>query len=119
VSFLKFIFLKFIFVYQKIFTLLDFGSCRFYPCCSQYAKITIKYNNLLKALFYSTKRILKCNQYFIGGIDYPIVNASFFNKNNFASVQKCFNINNVKVWLVSTNKNKQELYWISNFSKKS
>jgi len=64
-------------LYQKFFTLIGYGSCRYYPTCSQYAKEQFLYNNFLKALFYSFIRILKCNQLFPGGIDYPVVKKVF------------------------------------------
>lgn len=60
-------------LYQKFFTLIGYGSCRYYPTCSQYAKEQLLHNSFLKAIFYSFIRILKCNQLFAGGIDYPVV----------------------------------------------
>ena len=60
-------------LYQKFFTLIGYGSCRYYPTCSQYAKEQLLHNGFLKALFYSVIRILKCNQLFSGGIDYPVI----------------------------------------------
>ncbi|MFA7500284.1 MAG: membrane protein insertion efficiency factor YidD, partial [Sulfurimonas sp.] len=30
--------LKLLWLYQKFFTLLGYGSCRYYPTCSEYAK---------------------------------------------------------------------------------
>jgi len=60
--------------YQKYLTLLGFGSCRYYPTCSEYAKWQIETNpSLFKALFHSFLRILRCNQLFPGGIDYPTI----------------------------------------------
>jgi len=64
-------------LYQKFFTLIGYGSCRYYPTCSQYAKEQLLHNGFLKALFYSVIRILKCNQLFAGGIDYPVVKKLF------------------------------------------
>ncbi len=64
-------------LYQKFFTLIGYGSCRYYPTCSQYAKEQLLHNSFLKAIFYSFMRILKCNQLFDGGIDYPIVKRRF------------------------------------------
>jgi len=60
--------------YQKYLTLLGFGSCRYYPTCSEYAKWQLETNpHLSSALFASLIRILRCNQLFVGGIDYPKV----------------------------------------------
>ena len=69
--------LWFIKLYQKFFTLMSYGSCRYYPTCSQYAKEQFLYNTFLKAFLYSFIRILRCNQLFVGGIDYPIVQKVF------------------------------------------
>jgi len=63
--------------YQKFLTLFSYGSCRYYPTCSQYAREQIMFNNFFKALFFSILRILRCNQLFRGGIDYPVVRKRF------------------------------------------
>jgi putative membrane protein insertion efficiency factor len=66
--------LWFLKLYQRFFTLLGYGSCRYYPTCSEYAKWQFLHNNIIFALYHSIVRILRCNQLFEGGIDYPIVN---------------------------------------------
>ncbi|MDR0408183.1 MAG: membrane protein insertion efficiency factor YidD [Campylobacteraceae bacterium] len=66
-------FLKF---YQKFFTLFSFGSCRYYPTCSEYAKWQFEYNSQFCALLASAFRILRCNRLFKGGIDYPKIKKS-------------------------------------------
>jgi putative membrane protein insertion efficiency factor len=58
--------------YQYISRLLP-GSCRYYPTCSEYAKWHFELNAPHKAFIESGLRILRCNQLFIGGIDYPII----------------------------------------------
>lgn len=60
-------------IYQKFFTLFSYGSCRYYPTCSEYAKWQILHNGIFKAIFLSAFRVLRCNQLFEGGIEYPIV----------------------------------------------
>jgi putative membrane protein insertion efficiency factor len=57
--------------YQKYLTIISFGSCRYHPTCSSYAKIQFENNSFIKALFFSIVRILKCNPLFDGGFDYP------------------------------------------------
>ena len=48
------------------------NSCRFEPSCSSYCIECLKNYNLFKALFFSVKRILKCNPWFgNGGYDHP------------------------------------------------
>jgi putative membrane protein insertion efficiency factor len=58
--------------YQYISRLLP-GSCRYYPSCSEYAKWHFELNRADKAFAQSGLRILRCNQLFAGGIDYPVI----------------------------------------------
>ncbi len=58
--------------YQYISKMLP-ANCRYYPTCSEYAKWQFEFNAPHKALAASTLRILRCNQLFAGGIDYPVV----------------------------------------------
>ena len=44
-------------------------SCRFYPTCSQYCIEAVEKYGALRGLFVGIKRILRCNQFFKGGID--------------------------------------------------
>ena len=45
--------------------------CRFYPSCSQYSIEAIEKYGLTKGLFKGLYRILRCNPFTKGGIDYP------------------------------------------------
>ena len=58
--------------YQYISKMLP-ASCRYYPSCSEYASWQFEFNAPHKALAASSLRILRCNQFFRGGIDYPLV----------------------------------------------
>jgi len=85
--------------YQKYLTLLGYGSCRYYPTCSEYARWQIETNpSLLKALLSSTLRILRCNQLFDGGIDYPKIPCR-----HFTAVPSGKTLSNVKYWYVPEN----------------
>ncbi len=79
-------------LYQKIFTLLSYGSCRYYPTCSEYAKWRIEHDSLLLAPFAIILRIVRCNPLFRGGIDYPIIYKRLKNI-QFKKIE-------VKYWLV-------------------
>jgi len=59
--------------YQYISRMLP-ASCRYYPTCSEYAKWQFEFNRPDRALAATALRILRCNQLFPGGIDYPRVN---------------------------------------------
>jgi len=65
--------LQLISFYQKFLTHFAYGSCRYYPTCSEYSRQQFKHNRIDLAFFNSTKRILSCNQLFPGGIDYPVI----------------------------------------------
>tara|TARA_B110000046_G_C12878015_1_gene348903 strand:+ start:463 stop:795 length:333 start_codon:yes stop_codon:yes gene_type:complete len=86
--------------YQKYLTILSFGSCRYYPTCSSYAKIQFENNNILYAFFYSIIRILKCNPLFEGGFDYVKVKCPDKNELNqeFKKIK-------VKYWKVPVKNN--------------
>ena len=58
--------------YQYISRMLP-ASCRYYPTCSEYAKWQFEFNAPHKAMLASGLRILRCNQLFEGGIDYPLI----------------------------------------------
>jgi putative membrane protein insertion efficiency factor len=83
--------------YQKYITILSYGSCRYHPTCSQYARWQFETNNIIFAFYYSFIRVLKCNQLFEGGFDYPIVKQNF-NKIEFKKID-------VKYWYIPTTKN--------------
>lgn len=56
--------------YQNLISPLTGNNCRFHPTCSQYSLTAFRRFNFFKAFWLSSKRILKCNPYFQGGIDY-------------------------------------------------
>ena len=58
--------------YQYISRMLP-ASCRYYPSCSEYAAWQFEFNTPHKAFASTSLRILRCNQLFKGGIDYPII----------------------------------------------
>jgi len=58
--------------YQYVSRMLP-ASCRYYPTCSEYAAWQFEFNSPAKALASSTFRIMRCNQFFKGGIDYPLI----------------------------------------------
>jgi len=58
--------------YQYLSKMLP-ASCRYYPTCSEYAKWQFEINRTDRAMVATTLRVLRCNQLFDGGIDYPLV----------------------------------------------
>jgi putative membrane protein insertion efficiency factor len=84
--------------YQKFISVFSYGSCRYYPTCSEYAKWQFENNSFFKALYSTITRIISCNQYFEGGFDYPKVDCRKIKKK--ISFKKI----NVKYWYIPTDK---------------
>jgi len=106
---IKKILLKILWVYQRFFTLIGYGSCRYYPTCSEYARLHFENNSILSAFYHSSIRILTCNQLFDGGIDYPLLDKLELKPTKL-------DVDSVKYWLVPNKKNRH--YIIKNFSYK-
>jgi len=101
--------LKLLWLYQKFFTLIGFGSCRYYPSCSEYARLHFINNSLSSAFYHSFTRILRCNQLFDGGIEYPLLK-------KLHTKPKKLGVDSIKYWLVPNKKGRY--YIIKNFSYK-
>lgn len=93
--------------YQYISKMLP-ASCRYYPTCSEYAKWQFEFNRADKALTQTTLRILRCNQLFAGGIDYPVV------KYRRPKLMKLSNNCSIKYWLIP--KEREFFYVVKSFS---
>ncbi len=61
----------FIVMYQKCISPLFPMTCKYYPSCSEYAKISLQKKGILKGLILSIYRIIRCNPFSSGGIDLP------------------------------------------------
>ena len=55
--------------YRKFISPLKGPTCRFYPTCSQYSLEAFKKYGLIKGIFLTIKRILKCHMFHPGGYD--------------------------------------------------
>ncbi|DAB31421.1 MAG TPA: membrane protein insertion efficiency factor YidD [Sulfurospirillum sp. UBA11407] len=98
-------------IYQKFFTLFSYGSCRYYPTCSEYAKWQILHNGFFKACFLSILRILRCNQLFSGGIDYPVISKNRLKFSPFTAKRPL--LNNIIFWFIP--KDEKSFYVIKAF----
>lgn len=67
---LKEIFVVPIKIYRKFISPLLPPSCRFYPSCSAYALEAIERFGIIKGSVLALFRILRCNPFCRGGIDY-------------------------------------------------
>ena len=102
----KRIFLSLLHFYQKYISVLTPGSCRYYPTCSEYAKWRIENENIFKSIFFIIFRILRCNQLFKGGIEYPVVKVRKLESEKVRKLknEKVRKLGNIKYWLVPAKK---------------
>ncbi len=98
--------LKLLWIYQKFFTLIGFGSCRYYPTCSEYARLYFENNSISSAFYHSFTRILRCNQLFDGGVEHPLLDKLQCKPTNLR-------VEDIKYWLVPDKTNRY--YIIKNF----
>ena len=71
-SIFKNFFINLIKLYQFIISPLLGTNCRFVPSCSNYAIQSIKEKGVVKGIFLSIRRVLKCHPF--GGSGYDPVN---------------------------------------------
>ncbi|MGI9534483.1 MAG: membrane protein insertion efficiency factor YidD [Thermodesulfobacteriota bacterium] len=73
------IFLKFLILLIKAYKLLISpllpNSCRFHPSCSIYSKQSLLEHGVLKGIWLSFKRVVKCHPLCSGGYD-PVIKKS-------------------------------------------
>ncbi|MDR1033676.1 MAG: membrane protein insertion efficiency factor YidD, partial [Bifidobacteriaceae bacterium] len=55
--------------YQQLISPLFGGRCRYYPSCSEYAKVAITKFGALRGTFLAIDRLLRCVPFSDGGID--------------------------------------------------
>lgn len=57
-------------LYKKFISPLHMPCCKYYPSCSSYAITAIEKHGAVKGTILAAWRILRCNPYSNGGIDY-------------------------------------------------
>lgn len=94
--------------YKRFISPLFGNSCRYYPSCSDYAKMQLIYSDgKVGAFLSSVLRILRCNQLFNGGIDYPVVTKKICHP--------VFGNRDITHWFIPTGK-KNRYFLIKNLS---
>ena len=68
------IFVLMIKAYQKLISPLLTPRCKYYPSCSTYAELAISEFGI-KGFFMTISRLVRCNPFSNGGVDYPSKNA--------------------------------------------
>ena len=56
-------------LYQRFVSPMIAPRCRFYPSCSQYAIEAIEKHGVLRGLFLSAARLVRCHPFHPGGVD--------------------------------------------------
>ena len=68
---MKYVGVALVWVYRyTLRPLLGGGSCKYHPSCSQYAIDALKEFGLLKGTVLAAWRLLRCNPWSRGGVDY-------------------------------------------------
>jgi len=57
--------------YQRLVSPLLPGACRFAPTCSEYARLAIQEQGLLRGIGLAAWRVLRCHPFHPGGDDPP------------------------------------------------
>ena len=69
---LKKLFLFPIKIYRKFLSPLKrYPTCRYIPTCSEYAILAIEKYGVIKGTLKAVWRVLRCNPFSKGGVDYP------------------------------------------------
>ena len=59
-------------LYQlTISRLLPANTCKYHPSCSEYAVLAIRKHGVFKGVGMAAWRLLRCNPWSMGGVDYP------------------------------------------------
>jgi uncharacterized protein len=59
-------------LYQTLVSpLLPAGTCKYHPSCSEYAALAIRKHGVLRGGAMAAWRLLRCNPWSMGGVDYP------------------------------------------------
>lgn len=66
-------------IYQKWISPMFAPKCKYYPSCSSYAATAITTYGV-KGLFMATWRLIRCNPWSHGGVDYVTTKTALINR---------------------------------------
>ncbi|MBA3298928.1 MAG: membrane protein insertion efficiency factor YidD [Thermoleophilaceae bacterium] len=58
-------------LYQHVISPVIPQRCKYYPSCSQYSVASIRQYGILRGLVLTAWRLLRCNPWSHGGVDFP------------------------------------------------
>ena len=67
---MKYLFILPIKIYQKTLSPMFGDRCKYFPSCSHYAVDAFNEKGVLRGLLMTTGRLLRCNPWSQGGVDY-------------------------------------------------
>ncbi len=67
---MKYVGIALVWMYRLTFGWFLGGQCKYYPSCSQYAIDAFKKHGFVKGGALATWRLLRCNPWSRGGVDY-------------------------------------------------
>ena len=62
---------KVFWMYKKVVSPYIGAQCRFHPTCSEYSLLAIRKYGYIVGCFKTLQRLLRCNPFSTGGIDFP------------------------------------------------
>jgi putative membrane protein insertion efficiency factor len=58
--------------YQRLVSpFVPANTCKYHPSCSEYAVLAIRKHGVLRGVLLAGWRLLRCNPWSAGGVDYP------------------------------------------------
>jgi hypothetical protein len=87
---MKYVLMLPILFYRKFISPLFPSRCKYYPCCSSYSLEAYKRHGAVKGTVLTVWRLLRCNPWSLGGVDYVPEEYHLFGKirNNKKSMRK-------------------------------
>lgn len=76
-----------------------FSSCKYYPTCSDYFRWNLDNGSIFRAIIVTIFRLLRCNEYFKGGFDYPKIKLR--PKDRPTIKMEKFKLQKIKYWLLN------------------
>ena len=83
---MKFILIAILRGYQKFISPYFSPRCKYYPTCSQYSIDAITEHGSIKGLFMTAWRLLRCNPFSHGGVDYATKDRVTHSKKKVAAL---------------------------------
>ena len=85
---MKWIFIGLIKVYQKTLSPMFGPRCKYYPSCSHYAIDAFMEYGTIKGLAMTAWRLVRCNPFSYGGVDYAVKKSNLMNQKNQKNQKK-------------------------------